>query len=161
MSTIKSAASKAADILRDEGDSNGKGRGATKKIISVALFCLVSIIIIGVITKTDDPSHEQLSWGDISISGLSSFATRLYSSDSVSSNSTDSSEGYKRDTNSSSAGGGGGSRSNERTLKSQEEPECTKCQLRAAYHLRKGAGQRSLRTAMLSSDVNSSSNAER
>mmetsp|Transcript_13736 Transcript_13736/g.47581 ORF Transcript_13736/g.47581 Transcript_13736/m.47581 type:complete len:161 (-) Transcript_13736:22-504(-) len=153
MSSIKSAASKAADILRDEGDPNGKGRGATKKIISVALFCLVSIIIVGIVTKTDDPNHEQLSWGDISISGLSSFATRLYSTDNASSNSTESTEGYKRDTN-TSTGVGSGSRSNERTLKSQEEPECTKCQLRAAYHLRKGAGQRSLRTAMMSSDIN-------
>ena len=51
----------AADVIRDDGDSNGKGRGALRKVWFVGLLAISATILIGVATKEN--GETLMEWG--------------------------------------------------------------------------------------------------
>ena len=51
----------AADVLRDDGDSNGKGRGALRKVWFVGLLAISATILVGVATKEN--GETLMEWG--------------------------------------------------------------------------------------------------
>ena len=51
----------AVDVMRDDGDSNGKGRGALRKVWFVGLLAISATILVGVATKEN--GETLMEWG--------------------------------------------------------------------------------------------------